>query len=130
MKLPKITLWLTAAGFLLFGVLFLVNPRLLENTGAQLLTPTSRFEVRSFYGGMEIGIGVFFLLAALQQSWQRVAIYAQVLIFGGLVGGRILSLVLDGVPTPDLLLFMSLEVLALLLGIFSLRLPTRPVERT
>src|SRR5688500_6377603 len=105
MRLAKITLLLTAAGFLLFGTLFLINPRMLEKTGAALLTPTSRFEVRAFYGGFELGLGVFFLLASMRPAWFRVALTAQVVGFAGLVGGRLVAYFIDGAPSADMFLF-------------------------
>ena len=121
MKLARFSLGLTAIAFALFGVLFISAPRTLENVGAMLLSPSARVEIRGFYGGMELGLGVFFALCAMRPSWYPVGLTAQALSLGGVVVGRLVGAIVDGPPSATILFFWVLETLATVLAVVALK---------
>ena len=57
---PPVVLALCALGFFGFGLWLLVDPAgALGKIGIAALSPTGTVELRAFYGGMEIGLGLF-----------------------------------------------------------------------
>ena len=68
MKFPTVLLWINAAFFLVFGALFLVAPGVFAEllTGATPATTNALIDIRATYGGMALGIGLFFAFCARQ----------------------------------------------------------------
>jgi hypothetical protein len=120
-KRARLSLALAALGFAGFGVAFLVRPSLLAAVGVALTEPAAAAEVRAFYGGLELGLAAFFALALARPAWHRPALVAQVAVFGGVVLGRAVGIVVDGVVDPLLLAFLALEAAGGLLGLWALR---------
>ena len=94
MKLAKLSLIITANGFAGLGITLLIFPGLLEIVGVMELTGSGTIEIRAFYGGLELGIALFFLLAINRPKWLKPALVLQVCILGGVAIGRMLGLVI------------------------------------
>ena len=75
-------------------------------------------EVRANYGGMQIGIGILLFSAALLQWLSRSALLALSLITGGLVVGRLVSIMLDGMPNTTVQALLILEFVTTVAAIF------------
>ena len=90
MKFPTVLLWINAAFFLLFGALFLVAPGVFAEllTGAAPATTNALIDIRATYGGMALGIGLFFAFCARQQASVRIGLIASLLVAAGIVFGR------------------------------------------
>ena len=95
MKLSQIALMTAAAGFAGFGVAFLVRPSILEGVDVKARSARATTELRAMYGGMEVGLGAFFLAAALRPEWEEAALVAQVLGLGALAATRVGGIVRD-----------------------------------
>jgi hypothetical protein len=54
-------------------------------------------------GGLYLGMSTFCIIAAFTPEWRRVAVIWAVFFAYSLAIGRILSLILDGMPSPILL---------------------------
>jgi hypothetical protein len=67
-----------------------------------------------------LGLGAFFLLAAVR-AWYRSGLSAQVCLMGGFVGARSLSVLVDGAPSPFLVILFAGEAALLGLGLVALR---------
>lgn len=89
---------LSGAVFAGTGLLFLLEPATVEWVDLPVSTATARNDVRAVFGGLEMGLGAFLLLAAFWPGWLRAGLAAQLAAFGGLVAGRVVSLALDGWP--------------------------------
>jgi hypothetical protein len=90
MGVPRAVLLVNAAVFIMFGVAFLLAP--VKIGGWIDLTPsvnTGRTELRAFYGGLELGWGAFFTVAALRKNWHVPALVAALFGYVGLVAARI-----------------------------------------
>lgn len=62
---------LAALGFLGFGAWLVFDPvGGLAGVGIAGTTPAGVIELRAFYGGLEIGLGLFLLLCAAQPDWR------------------------------------------------------------
>ncbi len=81
----NVYLWLNAAMYLLLGVWCTVLP---ERTSAAIgfgfEKPGARSEYITVYGGLEVGLGVFFALAALNASWREAGLLLALCLYAGL----------------------------------------------
>ena len=64
-----------------------------------------------------LGASLFWAIAAFKPEWRRVAVIWAVIFALSLAVGRVISLVVDGPPSPLLDVYLGLEVLAGLWGI-------------
>ena len=55
-------------------------------------------------------LGAVMLAGVLRESLRQMAISLGVLVFGAFAGGRILGLLLDGIPSSSVLIALSIEV--------------------
>lgn len=69
-----------------------------------------------------LAVGVFWLYSAFSDRYRNTAVLTTVIFSGGLVIGRIGSLLMDGWPKPLLVLYLFLELglIPVALGIFKL----------
>ena len=119
MDTGKIAIGITAAAFAGFGTASLVKPDILRKVGIKATNANARTEVRAMYGGLEIGFGVFFALAAIKPSWRQPALAAIVCAIGALGATRIASAAADGAE-PMMYAFAVPEVTAATLAAVAL----------
>ena len=96
MDTGKLAIGMTAAAFAGFGTALLVKPDILRKVGIKPTDANARTEIRAMYGGLEIGFGVFFALAATKPEWRRPALAAIVCSIGALGATRIASAAAEG----------------------------------
>ena len=70
-----------------------------------------------------LGLGGFWLFSAFSDKYRNPAILTTIIFAGGLVTGRFISLILDGMPSPILLLYVLLEFLLVPLAYWIFKLP-------
>lgn len=70
--------------------------------------------------GLYLGQIVFWFLGAFNHKFRRPALFGLVVFMLGLAFGRIISILLDGTPHWLLLVYLCLELLLGLLGLFIL----------
>jgi Domain of unknown function (DUF4345) len=121
MNVARLSLAGTAAAFAGFGIALLVKPDLLSKVDIELRSDTARAEVRAMYGGMEIGLAVFFALCATKRKWHRPGLWAQTAGLGGLSLGRTLGIALSAERRPLLLALLAAEGLAAVTGAVTLK---------
>jgi hypothetical protein len=116
--LPRISLLAAAVAFGAFGTVLFVAPQLLELAGVTAIAPEGAVELRAFYGGLELGIAVFFVIAATKLAWIRPALVLQIAVFGGLAAARSVALLLPG-AAGNAVIYAALggEVLGAVVGI-------------
>ena len=125
--LARWVLLLTAFAYAGIGVLFLGWPDVMGRVAG--LDPSDALalnDLRAVYGGLQLALAVFFVVASRQRAWHPAALWLQMLTFGGLAAGRLLSLALDGSPGTLGFVLHGLEILGLACGILAFRsLPYR-----
>ncbi len=110
--LARAILALHALTFLGLGIAFLVAPtEMAAIVDLEATTTLARNDLRAIYGGMELGIGAL-LLAALLGEDLPPALRSLLVIFGAMIGSRLLSMLIDGVPAQPGTLLLGLEVAA------------------
>jgi len=127
MSFPRWVLRLTALVFAAFGVALLVRPELIGRLGIELARPSGSTEIRAFYGGLELGLALFFAVASARDEWLRPALFAQAAALGGIVLARLAGVVVDGGAEPIILLAAAMEGTGTLLAVAALRTLRQPV---
>lgn len=119
MRLTQMFLLLSGIGFMLIGINTFRDP-IAAMAGVELGVQSINAlnEVRANYGGMQMGIGILLFSAALLQWLSRSALLALSLITGGLVVGRLVSIMLDGMPNTTVQALLILEFVTTVAAIF------------
>ncbi len=115
---------LNAVLFLGFGVLTFFNPAELfiaEGLSIDDISSSLMYELRSNYGGVNIGIGLACAAAVFRPSLHRPALYLLLGFTGGYALGRILSLPFDGIPSLTLLGYAGYEIVTATIAFLLLR---------
>jgi len=121
-SLPRLALVVAGLVFLGLGTFLFFAPDTIGRlTGATRLQPMLVTELRATYGGLQIGLGLYFFVAASRGRWVRSALAAQVAVFGGLAGGRVAAMVLAREYSGLFLAIAAAELLGALLGGAGLR---------
>ena len=110
MRFAKLVVLLHAVAYLGFGIAFLLRPaELADFIDVSVETPAALTELRAFYGGLEIGLGLW-LLAALPRGDSVVTgrLAGAALFMACVAGARACGLVIDG-PTSSTLLLFAIE---------------------
>ena len=68
-----------------------------------------------------LALGLFWLYSAFNKEYRNPALITVILFTGGLVVGRLLSLMTDGQPAPILMLYIGLEFILVPIAYWVLR---------
>ena len=117
----KFTLSILAAFFLIFGLWMLIAPQGLSLAKIELNHPTALMEVRAFFGGLEIALAVFFLTALKKKNYIEPALFLAALLLGGVIFGRLVGALVDGVEGAYLYLALAMEIPLFVLVLLSLK---------
>ena len=94
-------LFLGGLGFLGFGLWLVADPAGgLAGVDIGATAPAGLIELRAFYGGLELGLGLFLLACARKPEWQRPGLWLTALGNGGIGLTRIAGIAMSGVFTP------------------------------
>ncbi len=80
--------------------------------GIQLTTPEALIDVRATYGGLELGLAAFLLVAQARPAWHRGALLLAALCIGGFGAGRLGGILLAGEGTTLMWNFLAIEAAA------------------
>lgn len=120
--LPRITLWLGGLGFLAFGLAFLIAPlETMAAAGLPLQGDLAATELRAFYGGLEIALGMLLIAADLRPAARRHGLILSLASFGGIGAARLLGIVLAGSATAFLWAALATELTLAALSALALR---------
>jgi hypothetical protein len=112
---------LIGAVWLLIGAASLFMPNgVADFMNIRLDDALARFDFRAVYGGLQLGIGVFLVGAALRKPWRLPALNMANLVLGGLILGRVVSLAIDEPPGIIGFVLLGLEVALLAVAVFAL----------
>ena len=93
------------------GLGYLTMPgRVLAFYGVALQSTTEANIIRSAYGGLFVASALLFEIGARRADRSQTALIALAVFMGGFALGRIVSLVVDGVPHPLLVAILVVEL--------------------
>lgn len=112
-----------------FGVAYLVwSHRMARLVGIVLRSAPARADYRSIYGGAQIAVGIFFLIAAWHRPWRTAGLVAVSLFALGFGVTRLTSLAIERVGRRDVQWIVgALETIAGVVGILLMLVSTRGV---
>jgi hypothetical protein len=80
-----------------FGAIYMLTPQSMAAlSGLAVARPEATAELRGYYGGLQIGMGVLFALGLRSSSWSHVGLGAAAVLFPANGLGRVLGIVLVG----------------------------------
>ena len=95
MLLGRTVLGVSAFILMTYGLLCLVSPELpAEYSGLRISNGDAFAEIGAMYGGLQTGLGLFFLLAVMKSEFYRPALVVLMFAIGSLALGRLLSLLI------------------------------------
>lgn len=111
----RIFLLLLALATLNIAVQAILDPQtIFDQVQVQLGNLTARNSVRALYGGVNLAFGLFWLYAAFRQ--QSTGLLLALLYTGGFAIGRILSMLMDGMPGAFAMQWLMVESIFALLA--------------
>ena len=117
MRLTTAVLCLAGLMYLGFGVAFLIAPGpLADLVHLSVEHPVARTEIRAFYGGLEVGFGIFLLLCLWVRGAARTGALALALVAGCTVLGRVVGLAVDHSAGSTMLAILAVEGAVAILG--------------
>ena len=123
MLLSRMILGVSALILMTYGLLCLVSPELpAEYSGLKISNGDAFAEIGAMYGGLQTGLGLFFLLGAAKREFCRAALVVLILAIGSLALGRLLSLLItDQAVTAYTYGALGYELVTTCLAIIALR---------
>jgi hypothetical protein len=123
MAFQRTLLWINCALFVVFGIGFIFIPAFLSNliTGSTPATTSALIDMRATYGGMALGIAIFFGICARNSDTVRIGLFASALVLSCIALGRIVGIFIDGNPNIFIYLLLSAEILFAALILFALK---------
>jgi hypothetical protein len=123
MSWPRLALMLAGLGFAGFGVAYAVWPLPMGRlTDIPLPTATARIDFAAIYGGVQLGFGIFLLVASKRREWLEPGLWAGCAVFAALVLVRLLGiLVTEGSPGKVITIAIGIELAGLLTCLHALR---------
>ena len=104
------------------GALHLAFPQMMMDAPHIALTSTNHLHViRAAYGGAYLGIAALFLFGLVRMDARRFSLFAVAVLFSGFAFGRLVSLVLDGLPVALYLAVLGFEITFAILAVVALR---------
>lgn len=123
MLFARIVLLIQIAALAALGLAYFIRPQEMANlSGALLMGNAALTEVRAFYGGLQLGLAAYLILALLRLELLRPALMLLVLLYAVLALARIGGLLLDGGSQQTFnLTALLLEVVSAALAWWALR---------
>jgi Domain of unknown function (DUF4345) len=127
-KLEQVYLGVNGIAYLVLGAWCAIDPhRTSEMIGFQLDGAKGLAEYFAVYGGLEVGMGTFFLASLLRRDLRSAAIFFGVCLYGGIVLFRGISLALNGPTSGVGWMLYALEISCLVAGLLLVKgMPPSP----
>jgi hypothetical protein len=91
--LGKTILWISALVFITYGLISLISPSVPAGFAGIIMSNGNAYaEISSMYGGLQTGIGVFCLLAAIKSDYYRGGLAVLAIGIGALALARLTGL--------------------------------------
>jgi hypothetical protein len=103
-------LYLCGVLYLGYGLWVLLSPTTsLAYLGVDLSAVNAMSDLHGSHGGLHVAVGLFLLWSAGSGDWWRYGLWLVFLLNVGYLGGRLVALISDGMPTGIVPLVMLME---------------------
>lgn len=125
MNLKTTLLWFNCIFLAVYGAGFIFFPKVLGGL-VEIIPATApgMIDMRSTYGGMALGLGLFFGLSTRHSNTINLGIYGLCAVMVSMGGARILGMFIDGSPNLLMYIYLAIEVVMGVLAFVALRLDT------
>lgn len=72
--------------------------------------------------GLYLAMSLFWLVGAFNVKVRQAALYSQIVFMSGVAAGRLISLIVDGMPHWIMLVYLLLEIIGVIIGVLLLRI--------
>ena len=119
----KIFLFVTGVIFLIVGLRALIDPvhAIGDLYGLTASGINGLSQLRASAGGVTVLCGAYMVASCFRPAWTYAALAVTTLILGGLVFGRIVGVVADGLPGTTIYVSFALELFGFVQAAFWLR---------
>ena len=108
-----------------FGLAFLVEPLgTLAAAGIRLEGAVAATELRAFYGGLEVALGLLVLACAARPARRRDGLWLTLAIFAGIGVARVVAMLASGADTPFFRFAAATELALAVLAAIALFAPS------
>ena len=102
-----------------YGLLLFADPTLLGRlVGLTFVDANAPVEIRAFYGGLELGLAGFFVLASRRAVWLEPALVAFALAFGAAGAARLAGIAQFGFTGPSQPVVAAIELAGAVLALW------------
>lgn len=127
--LARFALWLLGLSFAAFGLWALARPlHFATLLGFELSNAQALTEMRAFYGGLELGLGLFFIVCALRVDLARAGLVLGVVSLSAVATTRLYGLIVDDSFSTLLVAVLGLELFGIAACLWALKRTRQPVE--
>ena len=128
MNYPKAVVILTALFFLIYGLMFSLFPMqtLQMVTGVVLDSGSGLIDLRATYGGMSVAAGILLFSLGNKTETLRTGLLGVFLLMAGMAATRMLGMALDGPPNQIMVIYLILEIAAMILSFTFMRMTKTP----
>ncbi|WP_417589397.1 DUF4345 domain-containing protein [Owenweeksia hongkongensis] len=110
-KLTKRLLIFIGIVLFIYALTFLVRPQTLgEIIGFTETSPNALVEVMAFYGGLELGLSLFFFWSSLKSERYQIALTVFIIVFLCAGVSRLLGIILYGFEDPSQPIVTAVEL--------------------
>jgi hypothetical protein len=117
-KLENAFLLSTALGLAAIGLGYGIQPNLYPQFFNIKLNSTELMHIFRGINGLYIGLSVFWIVAVFKSHLKQGALLSVIAVMSGLILGRVSSIIVDGTPHILLQVFLVIEIITLVQGIF------------
>lgn len=111
LRLAYVVAWLAGLMYLAFGVMFIVDPLgTMSMAGLTLTGDLAATELRAFYGGLEIALGLLICIFASRRQRLADALLLSTISYGGIGSARLVGIAMAGSTTPFLTFALCIEL--------------------
>ncbi len=122
MRIDTLALALGGLCFLGFGAVMLVSPQAaMADLGLVVPDGPATTEIRSFYGGLELGLGMLLLAALRKVQYRRAGLVLGCVTYGSIAAARALGMLIDRSSSGFLWAALGVEVALALLFLVALK---------
>lgn len=124
MQIKKYFLIFAFCSVATIAILYGVSPKWFAATFMDdpALNPNFAHILRAIMG-LYLALGSFWFYSAFSSRYRDTAVLTTALFAGGLAGGRLLSLIVEGQPAPLLLFYLAIELSLIPIALWVFHLP-------
>lgn len=128
-KLQKLLLIIVAIGLLPIALSYGLMPEKSLNYLYDIsVTEVNHIHIFRAIMGLYLALIVFWFIGVFKVQLRTIAVYSMVVFMWGLAAGRIVSLIIDGIPHWLLVVYLFLEITFGLIGFFLVKKQKDPMS--